>query len=127
MRSSLSATRWSPRRSKRPITSPMRRRCTPSGLTRTRVRSTLTARKSDRPTSDRDRLLEARLTAERSDHRGSQPGTEQSSRELADLHGIDRFEARHQLIGLHDLPLEQELLTGVLAEGRRAFELEQEA
>src|ERR1035437_739662 len=99
----------------------MRRRCTPSGLTRTRVRSTVTARKSDMRASDRDRLLESCLAAERPHHRRSEPARKHPRRELADLARFDRVEARHELLGLDDRALEQELLTRVLAQGRCAL------
>src|SRR3984893_12908346 len=126
MRSNFRATRWSPRRSKRVITSPTRRRCTPSGLTRTRVRSTLTARKSDMRTSHRDRLLESGFAAERPYHRGTEPTREQACSKLAHLGRLDRLQPRNELLGLDDLPLEQHLLSGVFAERRRALELEQQ-
>src|SRR5450631_979543 len=126
MRSSLSATRCRPRRSNRVITSPTRRRCTPSGLTRTRVRSRLTARKSDMRASDRDRLLEAGLAPEWSDHRGAQASAEQPCGELADLRCLDRFQPGNKLVGLNDLPLKQELLAGVLTERGGALQLEQQ-
>src|SRR5580693_6774924 len=126
MRSNFRATRWSPRRSKRVITSPTRRRCTPSGLTRTRVRSTLTARKSDMRASDPDRLREPGFAAKRPDHRGTKPVAEQAGGELADLDGLYRLQPRHELFGLDDLPLEQHLLPGVFAERRGALQLEQQ-
>src|SRR4029077_1209747 len=127
MRSNFRATRCSPRCSKRVITSPTRRRCTPSGLTSTRVRSTLTARKSDMRTSDRDRLLESGFAAERPDHRCTEPGLEQACGKLAHLGGLDRLQSRNELLGLDDLPLEQHLLSGILAERRRALQLKQQA
>src|ERR1700722_19762729 len=108
MRISFIATRCRPRRSKRPITSPMRCRWTPSGLTRTRVRSVLTARKSDTRTS-RDRLLELGLAAERSDNGCAKTRGEQPAGECAHLRRVHRLEARDELLGLEDVSLEEQL------------------
>src|ERR1700686_406976 len=99
--------RCRPRSSKRVITSPIRRRCTPSGLTRTSVRSMLTARKSDTRASDRDRLLEPCLAAEGPDHGGTEAGGEQPRGEFADLGGVDCLQPCRQLVGFDDLSLEQ--------------------
>src|SRR5450631_790163 len=127
MRSSLSATRCRPRRSNRVITSPTRRRCTPSGLTSTRVRSRLTARKSDTRASDCDCLCESRLAAEGSYHRRAQSGGEQTTGQRLHFTGLYRVDSSHQFLGLGDRSLEQELLPRVLAERRGALQPKQEA